>query len=109
LEARVDDLDDDVLVGETNHKAIFGCITGRAALATSVPRSERPLTTCFLLAILAACARNLTRKSLYDPKNNANQYTIGLPLSPATVLYLKAGEVCVRLDLLDERHLEQSQ
>jgi len=31
LDARVDNLDDDVLVRETNYEAILGCITGRTA------------------------------------------------------------------------------
>jgi hypothetical protein len=39
----------------------------------------------------------------------AKQRTISFPLSPAAVLYLITGEVCIILDRLDEWHLGQSQ
>lgn len=42
-----------------------------------------------------------------DTMGEAKWRTISFPLSPATVLYLKTGEVCIILDLLDERHLGQ--
>ena len=66
LEARIDDLNDDVFVCETNHEAIFGRVTESTVWKLVICVHERRLTTCFLPALLAACARNLAQNRYMD-------------------------------------------
>ena len=71
LQTCIHNLDDDLLVGEANDKAVLGCI----------------------VLVLRLCDETLA------------SVVVRLPFTPPAVLDLEAGEVRVRLLLLDERHL----
>ena len=86
LEASVHNLYDDLFVGETDHKAVLGCVV-------LVFRLRNQAFAGIVLSKLA------TR--LMNPERTR---TISLTLPPATVLDLEAREVRVRLDLFDEWH-----
>jgi hypothetical protein len=55
LKARIDNLDNDVLVGETNDKAIFGCV---AKSVFQKPKSQVQVSTHYLFF---ACDTNRLR------------------------------------------------
>ena len=107
LDASVDDLDDDLLVGEANDQAVLGgvaasqssdldFITNMTGYVLLVLRlRDQPLAG--VVCVTVSCRLGQTLQSLL---------TISLALSPATVLDLEAREVRIRLDLFDERHLQ---
>ncbi len=49
LEARVDNLNDDVLICETNHKAILGCVTKSAIQEPLLAFMDNDLLLVFCL------------------------------------------------------------
>lgn len=66
LEACVDDLYDDVLVGETDDKSVFWCVTGYISIYFLPGGDLLVHTTCSWLELQVVCGRNLRDHDIYQ-------------------------------------------
>lgn len=105
MKAGIDDLNDDVLVGDTNNETVFGGVA-RQVMNSFGGATENPVhTICSWPVLQGASGHSLQMNEQAFKELPLIERTISLSLSPSAVLDLETREVGIGLDLFDERHL----